>query len=292
MLLLLLALSQDLAGELPRLKPTEPAEAHKAFTLAPGVRLELVAHEPAVVDPVDMAFDEHGRLWVLEMIDYPFGDAEGNPPQGRVKVLDDPDGDGRFERATVVAERLRWPTGLCLWDGGAFVISAPDVLYVKEGVREVVFTGLGTKNVQALANNPRWGPDLWIYVSSGGNGGELRSRRKPDAAPVSLRGRDFRFRPTGEAEACSGGGQFGHSMDDHGRRFICSNSVQARHVVLEDRYLALNPAYAVPAVAGSIAADGDAGPVFRKSPAEPWRVVRTRMRAAGEAPGIVEPLTG
>jgi putative membrane-bound dehydrogenase-like protein len=290
MIWILLLLAQDaLEKELPRLKPTEAVDALKTFTVAPGFEMELVASEPQVVDPVDMAFDEEGRLWVAEMIDYPFGEKEGNPPQGRVKVLEDVDGDGRFERARVVADRLRWPTGLCLWDGGAYVVCAPDILYVKDGRREVVFTGFGAQNVQGLANNLKWGPDHWIYGSAGTNGGKILNLKRPDAAPVSVQGRDFRFRPTGEFEACSGGGQFGHSMDDAGRRFVCTNSVQARHVVLEDRHLARNPNFAVPRVTASIALDGDAGPVFRASAVEPWRVVRTRMRISGEAKGIVEP---
>ena len=155
MILLLALLAQDLEKELPRLPPTEAVDAPRTFRVAPGFSLELVACEPQVVDPVDLAFDEEGRLWVVEMIDYPFGDKEGNPPQGRVKRLEDADGDGRFERARVIADRLSWPTGLCLWKGGAFVIAPPELLYVKEDVREVLFTGFGTQNVQGLANNPR-----------------------------------------------------------------------------------------------------------------------------------------
>ena len=121
--MLTLFLMLQAADELRAQKPLEPAEALKTFRLAPGYRIELVAAEPRVVDPVDLAFDENGRLFVAEMIDYPYGDAEGNPPQGRIRLLEDVDGDGRYERSTVYADRLRWPTAVACWDGGVLVAS-------------------------------------------------------------------------------------------------------------------------------------------------------------------------
>src|SRR5438270_2545933 len=124
LLLLLLAAPQDFKDELPRLKPHEPSEAITTFKLQAGYHLSLVAAEPLVASPVDMAFDEEGRLWVVEMIDYPFNEAEGNPPQGRVVMLEDTKGDGRFDTRRVIADKIGWPTGLALWDGGAFVIAA------------------------------------------------------------------------------------------------------------------------------------------------------------------------
>ena len=76
-----------------------------------------------------------------------------------------------------------------------------------------MFTGFGTQNVQALVNGLLWGPDGWIYGVSGGNGGDISNVTHPDRKPVSVRGRDFRFKPDGSAfEAVSGGGQFGHSL--------------------------------------------------------------------------------
>ena len=77
--------------------------------------------------------------------------------------------------------------------------------------------GFGTQNVQALVNGLQWGLDGWIYGISGGNGGDIRNPARPDDKPVSVRGRDFRFKPDGSLfEATSGGGQFGHSFDDWG----------------------------------------------------------------------------
>ncbi len=96
-----------------------------------------------------------------------------------------------------------------------------------------------------------------------------------------MRGRDFRFKPDGSAfEAISGGGQFGHSFDDWGHRFTCNNSNHVRQIVLPSHYLERNPALIAPPVILDIAAEGPAAPVFRISPPEPWRVVRTRQRAA------------
>jgi putative membrane-bound dehydrogenase-like protein len=281
--LVLLAVQQDYKDELPRLKPLEPAGALAAFRTAPGVRLELVAAEPLVVDPVDLEFDEDGRLWVVEMIDYPYGAAEGHPPQGRVRRLEDVDGDGRYDRSEIVADRIAWPTGLALWKGGAFVTAPPLLLYVKDGVREVVQSGFGAQNVQGLANNLEWGLDRRFHGSGGTNGGTLAP------SGISLHGRNFRFRPGGDVETESGGGQFGFSLDDFDRRWFCTNSVQARHVVMDEDALRRNPWYAVPQTAASVAVDGDAGPVFRSSPVEPWRVVRTRLRKSGVVKGLVEP---
>src|SRR5262245_39588363 len=86
--------------------PLTPQEALKHFHLTPGLRIELVAAEPQIESPVAMAFDEAGRLWVVEMRDYPNGPKPGEKPQGRIKVLEDKDGDGFYETATVVADNL------------------------------------------------------------------------------------------------------------------------------------------------------------------------------------------
>jgi putative membrane-bound dehydrogenase-like protein len=286
---------KSLKSELPRITATEPEQAIKTFKLIDGMRIELVAAEPLVTSPVDMAFDEDGRIWVVEMNDYPFGPAEGNPPQGRVKVLEDTDGDGRMDRGTILVDELAWPTGIALWNGGCFVAAAPDIWYFKDtdgdgaaDRREVVFTGFGKQNVQALLNNIKWGLDNWFYGAGGPNGGTIKAVRQSDLEPFNAGSRDFRFKPTGAIEPLSGGGQFGHTMDDFGRRFVCSNSNQARHVVLENQYLARNSALPVAAVTHSIASDGEQGPVYRLSPPEPWRIVRTRLRVAGTVPGPIE----
>ena len=135
---------------------------------------------------------------------------------------------------------------------------------------------------RGLLNGLLWGPDGWIYGVASSNGGTIRQSNAARAAkPVSVRGRDFRFKPDGSAfEAISGGGQFGHAFDDWGHRFTCNNSNHIRQIVLPSHYLERNPALVPPSVVLDIAAEGPAAPVFRISAPEPWRVVRTRQRAA------------
>jgi putative membrane-bound dehydrogenase-like protein len=133
--------------------------------------------------------------------------------------------------------------------------------------------------VQGLANNMKWGLDNRIYVAGGTNSDTELMRG--DEPLGNLRGKDFSFDPkTREVEFVSGGLQFGHSFDDYGNRFVCSNSNHILHVAFPARYLDRTPGVTVSGVVRSIAAEGAAAPVFRTSQAEPWRIVRTRRRAA------------
>ncbi len=278
----------DLAKELTRIKPIEPAEASKSFRLREGFTLNLAASEPLVSDPVSACYDADGRLFVVEMRGYPYPE---NSPTGRVRRLEDTDGDGVFEKSTVFLDGLSWPTSVVPYKRGVFVAVPPKIVYAEDadgdGVAEsqkVMFTGFGTQNVQALVNGLIWGPDGWIYGVSGGNGGDIVNESKPESPAVSVRGRDFRFRPDGsEFEAISGGGQFGHAFDDWGHRFTCNNSNHIRQIVLPSRYLERNKSLIVADVIADIAIEGPAAPVFRISEPEPWRIVRTRQRVADPA---------
>ncbi len=118
------ALSETPPAEFPRVAPKSPEEALKTFKVLGGFHLEIVAAEPLITDPVDLAYDENGRAYVVEMRDYPFpekADEPPAPPIGRVTLLDDVDGDGKFDRSTVFADKLSWPTSVVLWKRGIFV---------------------------------------------------------------------------------------------------------------------------------------------------------------------------
>ncbi|HZN35371.1 MAG TPA: PVC-type heme-binding CxxCH protein [Pirellulaceae bacterium] len=248
--------------------PLTPADAQKAFVLADSsLRIELAAAEPEVVDPVAIRFDEDGRMWVAEMRDYPLGNGgEGS----RIRVLEDKDGDGRFESATTFADKLEFVTGLQPWKGGVFVTLSGAVVYMKDtdgdgrcDLEETWFEGFAEQNTQLRANHPRLALDNWIYVANGLRGGTVVSRKLKDLKPINISGMDFRFDPrTGKAEAVSGNGQFGLCFDDWGNRFVCSNRNPVRHVVIEDRYLKANPEVTVPAVMHDVAAWGEQSRIF------------------------------
>ncbi|MCE9526962.1 MAG: c-type cytochrome [Planctomycetales bacterium] len=267
--------------------PLSPEESLKHFQLDPLLSIELVAAEPQVVDPVAIRFDEDGRLWVAEMRDYPLGpikktdgkrtekDAE---PLSQIKILEDKDGDGRFETATVFADKLLFVTGLQPWKGGAIVTLSGKVAYMKDtdgdgkaDVNETWFTGFSESNSQLRANHPTFALDNHIYIANGLRGGmvvnhlkKIRSQEsgvrgqesgKADNAPINISGMDFRFDPlTGDAEAVSGNGQFGLCFDDWGNRFVCSNRNPCQHVVIENRYLKKAPTVAIPSVVQDVAA--------------------------------------
>jgi putative membrane-bound dehydrogenase-like protein len=289
---------------LPRIAPLSPDEALSSFRVRPGFRIELVVAEPMIRDPIELCFDEEGRMFVVEMIDYSER-RDVHPHLGRIRLLEDSTGDGRPDRSTVYADDLPWPTGLVCWDGGVFVGATPDIWFLKDEdgdgkaeVRRKVFTGFGIDfapyrvdqlNMQAMLNSFRWGLDNRIYGVTGPNGGEISCPLTPDAPPVNVRGRDFAFDPrTLQLTAEAGGGQYGQSFDDRGRRFTCSNSDHVRVFMAEARYTGRNPWFAMPRSLVSIAADGPAAPVFRTSPEEPWRVLRTQWRVSGLVPGPIE----
>ena len=226
-----------------------PAQALASFKVEPGLRVDLVAAEPLVADPVAMAFDEKGRLFVVENRGYPTGPGPGNPPAGVIVLLEDRHGNGHFDRRTVFAEGLTFPNGIMPWKGGVFVTCAPDLLYLKDtdgdgkaDVRRVVFTGFSTNgSTQLRVSHPTLGMDNWVYLTSGLTGGKITSPEYPDRAPIDSKS-DFRFRPeTDQYETTDGRAQFGMTFDDFGNRFICMNRVQVQHVVLPSRYLRRNP---------------------------------------------------
>ncbi|MEZ6056198.1 MAG: alpha/beta fold hydrolase, partial [Planctomycetaceae bacterium] len=285
----------DYKAELPRLQPLEPEDALKSFHVQPGFEMQLVAAEPLVTDPVALSFDADGSLYVIEMRDY---SEQETDKLGRVRLLRDTDGDGQYDTSDLFADGLSWPTAIHCWNGGVYVGAPPDIWYLKDTTGdhradhiEKVYTGFGRSNVQGLMNSFQWGLDGRIHGATSSSGASvLRVDGIANTTePLVLRGRDFAFDPrTRLMTAESGGGQHGLSFDDWGQKFVCSNSDHLQMILYEDRYLARNKYYVSPGPRVRIAVDGPQADVFRTSPVEPWRIVRTRLRVSGAVQGPVE----
>lgn len=288
----------ELAARLPAIPAREPDASRAQIQVREGFRVTLVAAEPLVRDPVAVDFDEQGRMFVVELPQYNGYAVKDFKARGTVRMLEDADADGRFEKSTVYVDDLDYPTAVACWDGGLFIGAAPDLLYVKDtdgdgrvDLRQVVFTGFG-KDVagEAQLNSFRWGFDNRFHISTNLSGGEIRSGANADVPGVSVRGRGFTFDPRDltRFELTSGGGQHGMSMDDWGQTFVCSNSVPAQTLMLDDRYLVRNPQLQAPAAAVDIAPEGKFTKLFRISPNEPWRELRTSLRKTGKFRGSDE----
>ncbi len=238
--------------------PYSPADSMATMQLEAGYRIELVAAEPDIQSPVAMDFDEQGRLFVVEMPGYPLDTA----PTGRVKLLEDTDGDGRFETSRIFADGLVLPTGVMRWKKGVLVTAPPDLLYLEDtngdgraDVRTVVITGFARTNPQHMVNGPVYGLDNWIHLAHegptqaviyqdvfGDRGTPLRWPGHPTRPAVAADHHGVRLRPdAGRLEATSGTSQFGHGFDAWGRYFTTENADHARHAVMPAAWLARNP---------------------------------------------------
>lgn len=183
-------------------EPLSPEESLQHIIAGPSFRIELFAAEPDIVNPIDMAWDEEGRLWVTETVDYPnkfMDDREGND---RIKILEDTNGDGRADNITVFAEGLNIATSLVLSDGGVIVAQAPDFFFLKDtngdgkaDHKEVLFTGWGTFDTHAGPSNLHYGFDnqIWGVVGYSAFEGTVGGEE------LSFSSGLFRFKPDGSS---------------------------------------------------------------------------------------------
>ncbi len=219
-----------MTGELARQAPSTAA-VQRGTRTAPEYLLELVAAEPAVVDPVAVTFDELGRPYVVEYRDYPLGPPAGSPPLSRVVRLDDANHDGHYESSTVVADGLPFAQGILALRGGLLVTASPDVLLLSDSdgngsldTRETIATGFRVGNPQLRAACPVIGPDNAVWITGGLSGGKVRKPSDPDDAGVSIDRRDVRIDlARGTIRPATGFGQFGNTFDSRGHRFTASN---------------------------------------------------------------------
>ncbi|HEY2156507.1 MAG TPA: PVC-type heme-binding CxxCH protein, partial [Isosphaeraceae bacterium] len=156
----------------PPNRPYTPEEALERMTVPPGFTVELVAAEPDLVNPIAMTFDDRGRIWVTESLEYPR--KEPGPGRDRVRILEDTDGDGRADKIARFAGGLNIPTGIAVGHGGVWVLNAPDLLFLRDrdgddqaDQTEVVLTGFGRADTHELPSTLTWGPDGWLYGLNG-----------------------------------------------------------------------------------------------------------------------------
>jgi putative membrane-bound dehydrogenase-like protein len=261
---------------------SESAEnAISTFKLPLGFKIELVAAEPLISDPVDMTIDENGRMYVVEMHGYPLDLSNS----GRVIMLEDINGDGKMDKRTVFADDLVLPTGVMRWKKGIIVTDPPNVYYMedingdgKADIKKVMLTGFALTNPQYLVNRPIYGLDNWIYLAHEGKeetqtyqkqfgdpGRDIFFPDDPKAPrlPVNAQGHIVRFRPDVHAlEETSGSTQFGQTFDDWGHHFLVSNANHIYQEVIANRYLKRNPDQFVGDATESLSDHGEACEVY------------------------------
>lgn len=211
--------------------PLPPEEAAAKMTLPEGFEARIFASEPQVVNPVAMTWDERGRLWVVELYEYPLGAAPGTKPRDQIKILEDTDNDGRADKVTVFADGLNLATGILLGYGGVFVGQAPHLLFLedtdgddKADKRTILKTGFGLEDRHELLNGFAWGPDGYLYMTHGVfTHSQVRNPNDPNDSGVTMTAAVARYHPrTKKFEIFSEGtsNPWGVDFDREGNAFV------------------------------------------------------------------------
>jgi len=261
--------------------PSAIDSALYSFQVPKGFKIEVLASEPLIGDPVDMEIDEYGRLFVVEMPGYPL-DMSGT---GKIKLLSDSNGDGRMDSCVTFADQLVLPNSVMRWKQGILVTDAPYVLYFedrdgdgKADVRDTVLTGFALSNPQHNLNSPLLGIDNWIYLAHegavttdtyekefGDRGSEITFTGHPSSPRlgVNANGRSVRFKPDlGQLQETSGRTQFGHTFDQWGHHFLVGNANHVYYEAIAASYLNRNKQLLVSEATESISDHGEAAEVF------------------------------
>ncbi|MCU0961178.1 MAG: c-type cytochrome [Pirellulaceae bacterium] len=260
---------------LSQLPPRSPQDSLGYLQVRPGLRVELMAAEPLVCDPIAIDWGPDGRLWVVEMGDYPTGGDGSDNSRGRIRYLQDTDGDGRYDQSQIFLDDLSFPTGVMPWRRGLLITCAPEIFYAEDtdadgraDRREVLYRGFVEGNPQHRVNGLRWGLDGWIYGANGDSGGTITSLKT--GAQIDIHARDFRIDPeSGAIETQTGMAQYGRCRDDWGNWFGGRNLQPIWHCALEDHYLRRNPFLTPPDACVDLMDPPTCAPVFPISPALP-----------------------
>ena len=249
--------------------PVPKEKALDTIKVHSEMNVELVAAEPLTMDPVDITWGPDLRMWVTEMADYPTG-IDGKPG-GRIRVLEDTDKDGIYDKSTLFLDRLPYPNSVMPWRDGALIVSAPHILFARDtdgdglaNETKVLYTGFEQGNPQHLVNGLIWGLDNWVHSSHGDGDGGVQSIAT--GLSLNLNGRDLRINPdTGALDAQTGQSQHGLVQDDWGNWFGCANSKPGWHFALQDHETRRNPHVRYPDPKVPLPEIAVAGPVYPTS---------------------------
>ena len=212
--------------------PLAAEEAAQTMRVPPGFRVTTFAAEPDVKQPIGFSIDDRGRLWVAEAYNYPVhGDKAGD----RIIILEDEDGDGRFDKRTVFYDKLNYVTGIEVGFGGAWVMSPPNLYFIPDANKDdvpdsepqVLLDGFGNHaNAHNLANGFAWGPDGWLYGTHGRTNWSLVGKPgTPKKERVRFDGGVYRYHPVRhvwEPYADGTTNPWGIDWNDFGDAFVCN----------------------------------------------------------------------
>ncbi len=234
-----------------------PEEAVKRMKVPDGFTVKVVACEPMIRQPLSISFDERGRMWVLQYLQYPnpaglkpvkqdqylrtiwdrFPEPPPKGPKGldRITICYDPDEAGRYRKSKDFVSGLNLATGFCIGNGGVYVVQPPYLLFyadkdhddVPDGDPEVCLSGFGMEDSHSYANSLQWGPDGWLYGAHGSTvTAKIQNPAKPKDAPLEFQQGIWRYHPrTREFELFSegGGNTYGLDFDKYGRAIAGTN---------------------------------------------------------------------
>ena len=252
--------------------PLIPQEAVRQLTVHPEFVAELVAAEPLISKPINLDWDEKGRLWVVESVEYPEGRKGGGPESmfsvwqretalekppsvlrpGRDSIsrLEDLDGDGRMDVKHVFADDLDLVTSFCFYKDGVIAAQPPQILWLRDtdgdgraDQREVLYTGLGTMDTHAVLNNLRWGLDGWIYATHGYSASPKVTSGDGSREYGAVNSGIVRFRPDGSAfemVSAKSGNCWGVDITSEGELFFTqpTSGDLLMHVPVSDAFMA------------------------------------------------------
>jgi putative membrane-bound dehydrogenase-like protein len=234
-----------------------PEEAVKRMQVPDGFTVKLVACEPMIRQPLSVSFDERGRMWVLQYLQYPnpaglkpvkqdqylrtvWDRVPEPPPQGpkgldRITICYDPDANGRYQKSKDFVTGLNLASGFCIGHGGVFVLQSPYLLFypdrdrddVPDGDPEVLLKGFGFDDTHSVANSLQWGPDGWLYGAAGSTStSKIDDPSGKCKTPIEFQQGIWRYHPkTKQFELFSegGGNTFGLDFEKHGQAIAGTN---------------------------------------------------------------------